>query len=131
MTYNYDDSSFKNTDLYKNFISENPSFGFLKVRAYMAGGAVPVSDLNVVISKNIDGAKVIFFDGVTDSSGVIESIKLPAPILDSNLDVPNRTKYDVVASYGDFKYFSIVNIFENIIVVQNINVTPTNFMGGL
>ena len=127
MTYSFDE--FKSSSLYDKFVKDNSSFGFLKVRAYMAFGAIPASGVRVIVSKMIDGVKVVFFDGFTDSSGVIEKIMLPAPVLDSGLDDTNLLKYDFFASYDDFKYYSIVNIFENIIVVQNINISSS--MGGV
>ena len=52
-TYNINDSEFVNSDMYKNFINENPGRGYLKIRAYSASQAVPISGLQVVVSKNI------------------------------------------------------------------------------
>ena len=83
-TYNFNDASFKNTSSYQNFISANPSEGYLKVRASAASQALPISGLKIVVSKIIDGNKVIFFEGTTDSSGVIEKITLPAPKLNTD-----------------------------------------------
>ena len=131
MTYNFGDFALTNLDKYNKFMSENPFVGYLKIRAFTSGGAVPIEGLKIVVSKDIDGDKVVFFEGVTNSSGIIEKIELPAPILDSDLSVPNRTKYDVSAVYGDFKYFYVVNIFKNVIVILNINVAPSSSMGGI
>ena len=54
-TYNFNDASFKNTSSYQNFISANPSEGYLKVRASAASQALPISGLKIVVSKIIDG----------------------------------------------------------------------------
>ena len=44
----------------------------------------------VVVSKIIDGNNVIFFEGVTDNSGVIDRITLPTPTLKTDdLIAPN------------------------------------------
>ena len=132
MIYNFSDLNFINSSIYQNFLEENPVYGFLKIRAFTAGGAVPIEGLKVTVSKIIDDNKVVFFEGVTNSSGVIDTITLPAPrINDENLNVPNRTKYDVSAIYDNDTYAYIVNIFENIYVIQNINVAPSMNMGGI
>ena len=126
-TYNINDESFKNTPLYQNFISANPSQGFLKIRAYAASQALPISNLKIVVSKTINDNKIIFFEGTTNSSGVIERITLPAPRLDpNNLDAPSSTTYDITATYQDNNTNDIykVNIYENIYVIQTISIVP-------
>ena len=125
MTYNVDDKDFLNSELYKSFINQNPGVGFLKIRAYAASGAVPISGLSVVISKDIGGNKVIFFEGVTNESGVIERISLPVPRMSSdNLIVPIVSTYDINTTYEGESRLYKVNVYDDIYVVQNINVTP-------
>lgn len=125
MTYNVNDKDFLNSELYKSFINSNSGIGFLKIRAYAASGAVPISGLSIVVSKDIGGNKVIFFEGATNDSGVIERISLPAPRIDSdNLVSPILTTYDINAVYeGEDKLYK-VNVYDGIYVVQNINLTP-------
>ena len=126
-TYKIDDENFKNTSLYQNFINANPSQGFLKIRAYAASQALPISNLKIVVSKIIESNKIIFFEGITNSSGVIERIVLPAPKLDqNNLDAPNSTTYDIEATYQDNNSADSykVSIYENIYVIQTINIVP-------
>lgn len=133
-TYNFNDENFKNTATYKNFVGANPSQGFLKIRAYAASQAIPISGLKVVVSKNIDNNNVIFFEGTTNESGVIERITLPAPRLDpNNLDAPNSTTYEITATYAPDNVSTIyrVNMYENIYVIQTINIVPDlNAMAG-
>lgn len=127
-TYNFNDDSFKNTQIYQTFITSNPVEGYLKIRAYAASQAVPISNLKIEVSKIINNNKIIFFEGTTNSSGIIEKITLPAPRLDqSNLAKPNSTSYDINATYtmdnttNSYK----VNIYEDIYVIQTINIVPT------
>ena len=132
--YNIKDKEFINTDIYKNFIKNNPTEGYLKIRAYAASQAIPISGLNITISKIIDNNKVIFFKGATNESGIIERIILPAPrLLESNLDTPNSTEYEINATYTldniETKY--IVKIYENIYVIQNISIVPNMNKGDL
>jgi hypothetical protein len=125
MTYNFNDKDFLNSEVYKSFISENPGLGFLKIRAYAASQAVPISGLSVVVSKNIDDNKVVFFEGVTNDSGVIERIALPAPRMNSdNMIAPIVNTYDISTTYNGESRLYKVNIYDDIYVVQNINVTP-------
>ena len=131
-TYNINDSNFINSKVYKDYLSENPESGRLRIRAYAASGAIPISGVKIVISKLIDNNIVIFYDGITDSSGLIEKVVLPAPKLDiSNLGVPKKATYDVKATYNDIDRLFKVNIYENICVVQNINITPDMSAGGM
>ena len=131
MTYNIDDKEFLNSELYRSFINANPGLGFLKIRAYAASQAVPISGLSVQVSKNIGGNRVIFFEGVTNESGVIEKISLPAPRMESdNMLAPVITTYDVGTSYEGEERAYKVNVYDNIYVVQNINVTPNISYGG-
>jgi len=133
-TYNINDENFKNTEVYRSFINDNPVSGYLKIRAYSASGAIPVRGLKITVSTEYEGNTIIFFDGITDTSGVIEKITLPAPRLNSdNMDIPSRTTYDINATYPpnlvDLKYQ--VNIYEDVFVIQNINIVPDALSGSL
>ena len=120
----YDD--FVNTEMYTKFIKNNPSKGYLKLRAYSASEAIPISGVKVVISKMIDNKKIIFYEGLTNSSGLIDKISLPAPkLVKDNMDVPNKTTYDVNATYKDMNKVYKVNIYDGVCVVQSINIGPS------
>lgn len=132
-TYNINDVGFKNSEVYKSFINDYPVNGYLKIRAYSASGAIPVRGLKIVVSTNYQDNRIIFYDGITDTSGIIEKITLPAPKLDvGNENVPNKIVYDINATYPpnllDLNYQ--VNIYEDVFVIQNINVVPTSESGG-
>ena len=135
-TYSVNDESLKNSVEYQEFLKDNPSLGYLNIRAYAASQAIPISGIKVVVSTTIGNDKVIFFEGSTNQSGVIEGITLPAPKLDpNNLDKPNKTTYEVEATYlpDNLSKTYRVNMYENISSIQNIIVAPDmNFkMGGL
>ena len=126
-TVSVNDQEFFNSKLYQDFLRDNPKRGFLKIRAFSASQAIPVSGLKVVVSKNIGNNKVVFLEEYSNESGIIEKIELPTPTLNTNdLDVPNSISYDITATYlpdnasGIYK----VNMYEDIYVVQNINVVP-------
>ena len=48
-TYYFNDPDFMKSDLYKDFIKENPSTGFLRIRAYSANEALPVEGIKIRI----------------------------------------------------------------------------------
>ncbi len=125
--YNYNDEILQDMDWYKEFMDINSSTGMLKIRAYAASEAVPISGLKVVISTMVDNNKIVFYEGYTNESGVINKIILPAPKLTSdNLISPLKTVYDIVATYEPYNITEVykINMFEDICVVQNINIIP-------
>ena len=126
--YNFNDVNFKNSNLYKQYITDNAGEGYLKIRAYTASQALPISNLKIVVSKKLDNNIIIFFEGETNSSGVIEKITLPAPVQNSDdLEAPSSVAYDIKVTSNLDETTSIyrVNIYDKIYVVQTINLVPT------
>ena len=78
-----------------------------------------------------EDTKIIFFNGTTDSSGMIERLRLPAPILGSdNLIAPKWTVYNIKANYdGEEENFK-VNLYDGICVQQIINIVPNTLVRG-
>ncbi|MBR1413481.1 MAG: hypothetical protein IJ574_02275 [Bacilli bacterium] len=126
-TYYIKDQEFLNSKIYQDYLKDNPSEGMLRVRAFAANQAVPVKGMEIIVSTVYENSKIIFYDGLTNESGVVENINLPAPKLNpDNLDAPNAAKYDIEAKYvpDNIDTFYKVNIYEDICVVQNISVVP-------
>ncbi len=124
-----DDQNLKSSNEYQEFIKNNPGIGFLNIRVFSASGAIPISNLKVIVSKIIGNDNVIFFEGYSNSSGIIETIKLPTPKIDTNdLTIPSSTKYNILASYipDNISENFIVEMYDNIKVTQNINISPLN-----
>ena len=108
---------------YQDFLRANPTVGYLKIRAYAASEAIPISNMQVEISKTIGNNKIIFFSGLTDNSGMIERVTLPTPRLEvSDLNVPNNIEYDIKTTYNGVDTLYKVIMFEGVCVVQTINV---------
>ena len=130
-TFNIYDQNFINSKVYQDFLKENSSEGYLKIRAFAANQAIPISNLKIIVSKIIDNNNVVFYEGTTNSSGIIEKITLPTPKLDpSNLDTPKSTTYEIIATYKNESKIYKVNMYENVYVVQDININP-NMMGDI
>lgn len=112
---------------YQNFRRNNMGTGGLKIRAYGANEAVPISGLKIVVSTIYDNNKFIFYDGYTDSSGMINKIMLPAPISNpDDLIAPDSIIYSIDAVYepdNSEKIFNI-NVYDGVCVLQNITIIP-------
>ena len=127
-TFNFNDKTFMSTNTYKEFIKDNPLIANLNIRTSAASSAIPISNVKIIVSKMIDGNKIIFYNGITDDSGMINNIKLPTPaITDNDLDAPQGTLYDIEAIYekDNIDRFYKVLMYPDICVVQNINIVPT------
>lgn len=124
---NITDSNFISTTVYKNFMSENTGRGNLNIRASFANQALPITNLKVVVSKEIENYNVIFYEGVTNISGIIGKISLPTPPKETDdLVAPKTTTYKITAVYNNREYTYTVNMYDGICVVQNINIVPSN-----
>ena len=115
---------------YEEFIKENDDIGNLKVQVFTAYGAIPIENTNIVVYKDIEEYRIIFFQGITDSSGIISDISLPAPrMVTSNEEVPIYTVYNMTAfntGYETLKNFSIgmlggVNVIQYVKMMKDIN----------
>lgn len=124
---NITDSNFISTIVYKKFMIENTGRGILNIRASFANQALPITNLKVVVSKEIENYNVIFYEGVTNISGLIEKISLPTPPKENDdLIAPKNTTYKITTLYNNKEYTYVVNMYDGIYVVQNINIVPSN-----
>lgn len=127
-TFNFYDPIFMNTNTYKEYIKNNPDTANLNIRTSAANNAIPIGNVRIIVSRMIDGNKIIFYDGLTDKSGIINNIELPTPALNSNdLEAPSGSLYDIEAIYeqDNIDRFYKVLMYSNVCVVQNINIVPT------
>ena len=126
-TYNVNDVNFRSSELFRSFMEKYPALGYLRIRAYSANEAIPLVGLKVIVSIKYEGNTIIFFEGQTNESGVIESIRLPAPDINpDNLDIPHYLTYDLEVEKEEMNIdkFYKANIYDGIQTVQNINATP-------
>ena len=122
-------------DKFPKFSLENSGSGILKVQAVATNQAFPLQGVEIEVSKTINGEKVIFFQGVTDSSGIIDQIFLPAKVPKKVVEQASDvifTKYTVTAKYpySNLKRVYEVGIFDNIKVIQPIKFSAMNIIEG-
>lgn len=125
MQYYYDSEEFKDSSTYKNFININDSYGILKIEAFTANGAYPLAGVDIIVSKVLDGNKIIFYEGKTNDSGIIESIVLPTRSIKEEINNASDilfTTYDLEANYKKYdvsKNYD-VSIFDEVKVIQPV-----------
>lgn len=118
---------FQKKSEYSSFIKENSEVGSLKINVFAASSALPLPNTHIVITKKIGEDVVLFFDGMTNSSGEIDSILLPAPsMVSNNMDVPRYTFYDLEASHEGYQQMSkiLIAMFGGTKVIQYIKLLP-------
>ena len=121
----FDDQTFQQSDIYQDFIKSNASSGKLTIRAYAANKALPIEGMKIIVYKIMNQTRVIFFEGRTDNSGLIENINLPTPQVSSNdLVTPASQDYNIEAIYDSQDLIFKITMYSNIAVNQNINVVP-------
>jgi len=125
---------FIKTPEYQDFQKDNTDLGTLKVQSFTAYSALPIADTDITISKDIEEYRVIFFRGVTDSSGIIDDIQLPAPKSSiGSIEPPLYTVYDLTAihtGYESIKQYSI-GMFGGIKVIQYVKMIPEVILEGV
>lgn len=117
---------------YQEFVERNPDTGTLKVQAFGAQMAVPLSDISVIVKKNFSDSERVFFEGTTDSSGIIDNIPLPAP--PKNLSerpepsAPPFSVYQFSASHPVYglEYPQFIQIFSGIKSIQPVRFNLSN-----
>ncbi|MDE5600655.1 MAG: carboxypeptidase-like regulatory domain-containing protein, partial [Oscillospiraceae bacterium] len=114
---------------WKEFESNNPSNGFLKVQVYSAQGALPVRDARIIVSKQFGNQSRIFYEMMTDESGVTDPVSLPAPDNSHSFVIdgvrPYET-YDLEVFKPGFRTIVRENmpVFPGIVSLQPIQMRP-------
>lgn len=127
---NENSSDAKLNDGEYNKCSNYDSIGWISVNVRTAENASPVENASVVITSMNNGNLIFEATGVTDESGQIKKIALPAPSASLSLDSENLIKpysvYDIsVYADGFFRERSVdVPVFAGITSVQQFNMVP-------
>ncbi len=122
--------SFGEAQTYEQFINQNPAQGMLKIQAFTARQALPVPGAHITVSKNIGGSAHVFYEGITDESGIIDGIVLPAPARSSS-EKPFQPHpfalYDIYAVHPSYHQETLHYgaIFEGVKSIQPIDLIPT------
>lgn len=96
--------------------------GILRIQAFRGQQAIPVEGVHITVRCPIGGDLMIFFEGSTDSSGIIDPILLPAPKPETSLS-PNQSdpcsEYEIIAEHPDFETLTTtVMVFPGVKTIQ-------------
>ncbi len=114
-----------NSEKYADYLKDNPGSGLLRVQVFTANQAFPLENVEIKVYKEIDGKRVVFYTGVTDSSGIIDNINLPTKevkeVVESAADI-TATNYIIEAKYPKTSVAQeyIVSIYDDLKVIQPI-----------
>lgn len=116
---------------YPDFAQENSGSGILKIQSFIGDQAYPIEDVDIEISKDVNGQRLVFFTGKTNSSGIIDDISLPAKPAKENVQSVEDityTTYNVKAigpitqSVREYE----VAIYDGLKVIQSIRFPLVN-----
>ncbi len=118
-------------ETYQQFMDRNNQTGHLKIQAFAAKQTIPVDKVHIKISRKFTDEEKTFFEGETNSSGIIENIELPAPaeaLSEKPSDTIPYSTYDVSASHPNFslKFPPNVQIFSNTKAILPVRLVPND-----
>ena len=125
-------------DLYKGdfkYPSVNNWIGYIKARAFTANGAIPLSDVSVVVTSAEENGAKITIELKTDENGETQTAEVPTPQASAG-DAPGETRpyavYDIEAYLpGDYPYRSLrIPVFGDTLTVQPIGLVPLPLYDG-
>ena len=119
----------ENYNTYQDYLNNNRKAGTLRVQAFVAGRAFPVSDVKITVSKKISGKDYTVAERITDKSGIASNIILPAPEGNLSETPPEKAPYatyDVLVEHPDYTtlLFKDVPVFDGIESIQPVEMRP-------
>ena len=110
----------------------NSEHGFLKVEVRTGENGIPVSGAAVSVTKKNGKEEDIMFTGITDESGSVPIIELPAPPMGTGNTPESFEHYEtyMVSAYSNGFYREVsenVPIFSGITSIQRFNLIPEPF----
>lgn len=117
---------------YDKITGDYKQHGWLRVETYGSNGLYPVSNSRVVVYKEIDGESYFIYDLHTDSSGIADSLELPAPskaLSEAQQPVGSPAPYatySVFVSHPGFVSTCLENvpIFDSTVSIQAVEMLP-------
>ena len=106
---------------------EDDSFGTLKVQVFAAQQVYPISSARVIVRPG--GEDKIIFEGYTDSSGIVDNIRLPTPgkaLSGSPGRIKPYSQYDVFVTQPNFvsRNYLGVPVFSGVESIQTVRLLP-------
>lgn len=115
---------------YAEYIEHYPGRGTLKVQISVAHEAFPMRNVVVDVSQVYNGVRYSLYNDVTDISGIVDNMVLPAKTLESTLNFDtagvDEAKYSVSVYHPDFEAVNdcCVTIRDKIETILPITLIP-------
>lgn len=106
-----------------------PSNGFLRVRVFTSDAQLPVEDATVTVTQPADRGSKLLATRITDESGLIDLLPIPAPERQESLQTGATAPYafvDIIVDHPEYERVLVENaqIFSGVISEQNIALIP-------
>lgn len=120
---------------YDEFVRNNPSQGILRVQAFTANQAFPVSNATVRVYIRLANGERELFSGITDVDGIADNIRLPAP--DSSISFNENSTVEPYAVYSlrvnkpgfSSSVFEGIPVFDSVKSIQPVEMVPLSSDG--
>lgn len=115
---------------YEEYIEKYPGRGTLKVQISVAKEAFPMKNVVVDVSQIYNGVRYSLYNDVTDISGIVDNMVLPAKTLESTLNFDtagvDEAQYLVSVYHPDFEALDdcCVTIQDKIETILPITLVP-------
>ncbi len=121
-----DEPTYRNLEEFK---AENTGEGTMKIQAYSGRGSFPVVNARVVISKDFTEGTHVFYDEMTDVSGIVEPVRLSTPPSENATrtnEVPVLSTYTIKVTHPYYitTVYKNVPVFDGIMSIQPVNMIP-------
>lgn len=105
------------------------SNGYLRVRVYTSAAQIPVEDATVTVTQTAERGSKLIATRITDESGLIEALTIPAPERAESQQAGAPLPYDfvdIVVDHPNFERVLVENaqIFSGVLSEQNIALIP-------
>lgn len=120
---------------YEEYIERYPGRGTLKVQISVAKDAFPLKNVVVDVSQIYNGVRYSLYNDVTDISGIVDNMVLPAKSLESTLNFDtaglDEAQYLVSVYHPDFETLSdcCVTVQDKVETILPLSLTPRTKFG--
>lgn len=115
---------------YEKYIEQYPGRGTLKVQISVAREAFPLKGVAVEVAQVLDGVRYSLYSDVTDISGIVDNMVLPASSIASTLNSDtadeSKTEYLVSVYYPGFQPMTdcSVRVYDKTETILPISLIP-------
>lgn len=122
----------RNEPTYRNleeFKKDNTAEGTMKVQVFAGREIFPIVNARVVVSKDFTEGNHVFYDEMTDISGIVDSLILSAPPKENakrTNEMPIFSTYTIKVTHPYYitTVYKNVPVFDSVLSIQPVNMIP-------